>query len=244
MFQHSVLSEPQAPRAQQSTTQDELEDLIYLISHDLRSSLRALLEVPGWIEEDLTDIGIRLPETLTENVQLMNTHTRRLDRMLCDLLAFSRVGRMQRKTDVNLHAIVDEVIESLPVPSGFKVERDFQWDGLRFGERDIVTLVHALVSNGIKHHHAKRGRILIQTRMEGDIPVLYVSDDGPGIDDKFSEIVFDIMQTLKPREEVEGSGMGLAIGRKIATTYGGTMRLVDPVLDVGTTIKTTFAAAK
>jgi len=223
--------------------QDELEDLIYLISHDLRASLRALLEVPQWIEEDIYELGHSLPVSLTENIAMMNTHTKRLDRMLCDLLVFSRIGRMQKKIDVNLGAVLDDLLDHMPIPSEFTVERDLTWTSLRYGERDIVTLISALISNSIKHHDTDEGRILIQTTWEGPVPVMYVSDDGPGIDDKFREIVFDIMQTLRPREEVEGSGMGLAIARKIAGFYGGSLRLIDPILDQGTTLRIAFHEA-
>ena len=221
--------------------QDELEDLIYLISHDLRASLRALLEVPQWIEEDIYELGHSLPQSLTENIAMMNTHTKRLDRMLCDLLVFSRIGRMQKRIDLSLNSVMDEIEESIPIPNGFHVERDLAWTGLRFGERDIVTLLSALIGNSIKHHDRSTGKILVQTKWDGSVPVMIVSDDGPGIDEKFREIVFDIMQTLRPREEVEGSGMGLAIARKIAIRYGGSLRLIDPIWDRGCSIRVSFA---
>ncbi len=220
--------------------QDELEDLIYLISHDLRASLRALLEVPQWIEEDIYELGHKLPQTLTDNIAMMNTHTKRLDRMLCDLLVFSRVGRMQKRVDVDLQVVFDELLDQLPIPNNVQVDCDFAWKGLRFGERDMVTLLSALIGNSVKHHGGVMDTILIQTAWDGAVPVMYISDNGPGIEEKFREIVFDIMQTLKPREEIDGSGMGLSIARKIASHYGGTLRLIDPVFEEGTTLRISF----
>lgn len=219
---------------------DELEDLIYLISHDLRASLRALLEVPQWIEEDLYDLGQTLPESLTENIAMMNTHTKRLDRMLCDLLVFSRVGRMQRRVDINLDAVLCDLVEALPVPNDVKIDWKLEWQGLNIGERDIVTLLSALIGNSIKHRDSGMSRILIETLWEDGQPVLYVSDDGVGIEPKYNEIIFDVMQTLQPREEVEGSGMGLSIARKVVALYDGSIRLDSPRLNRGTTMRVRF----
>lgn len=245
MMQPNLSDVPTTPMPTATAQQqDELEDLIYLISHDLRASLRALLEVPQWIEEDIYELGHTLPSSLTENIAMMNTHTKRLDRMLCDLLVFSRIGRMQKRIDVNLNGVLDELLDNLPIPNGFVVRRDLAWTGLRYGERDIVTLLSSLIGNAIKHHDKTEGQILIQTTWDGSVPIMLVSDDGPGIDEKFREIVFDIMQTLRPREEVEGSGMGLAISRKIAVHYGGSLRLIDPVWERGTTLRVTFSDAK
>jgi len=222
---------------------DELEDLIYLISHDLRASLRALLEVPQWIEEDLYDLGQQLPESLTDNISMMNTHTKRLDRMLCDLLVFSRVGRMQRRVEVNLDSVLSDLVEALPVPNDVKIDWNLEWQGLSIGERDIVTLLSALIGNSIKHRDTGMSRILIETLWENGEPVLYVSDDGVGIEPKYNEIIFDVMQTLQPREEVEGSGMGLSIARKVVTLYDGSIRLDSPRLNRGTTMRTRFRLA-
>lgn len=222
---------------------EELEDLIYLISHDLRASLRALLEVPQWIEEDLYELGHSLPDSLTDNISMMNTHTKRLDRMLCDLLVFSRVGRMQRQSEIDLEMVLTDLVEALPIPNDVRVEWNLEWQGLRIGERDVVTLLSALIGNSIKHRDQDTSRILVETLWEDGVPVLYVSDDGPGIDEKFSEIIFDIMQTLKSREEVEGSGMGLSIARKIVGLHDGSIRLDSPRLNRGATFRIALTIA-
>ena len=87
----------------------DFEDFIYLISHDVRNSVRALIEVPVWITEDLQDEGYKIQGQLAEHIGLMNTHTRRLDRMLNDLLVYSRIGRMQLPVDVDLAEVPLEV---------------------------------------------------------------------------------------------------------------------------------------
>ena len=204
----------------QHTSQD-IEDFIYLISHDVRGSVRALLELPQWIAEDLEDAGIKVEGPVASSIELMNRHTGRLDRMLVDLLTYSRIGRMQDVHEIALDDALDEVLEEMSVPSGFTVVRALDCPTVHMGDRDLLTLLNALIVNGFKHHDRSRGRIIVGSHRENDRIVLTVTDDGPGIPAEYCERVFGPMTTLRPRDEVEGSGMGLANVRKIAVHYGG-----------------------
>lgn len=199
----------------------DFEDFIYLISHDVRSSVRALLELPQWIVEDLEQDGVEVKGKLADSIDLMNRHTGRLDRMLVDLLTFSRVGRMQRCEKVKLSEALAQVLEAMKLPSGFEVVSQLGECSAVVGERDILTLFDALIQNAVKHHDRDAGRIIVTAHDVAGGVEIRVADDGPGILDEFSERVFSAMTTLKPRDEVEGSGMGLASVRKIARLYGG-----------------------
>jgi len=87
-----------------------------------------------------------------------------------------------------------------------------------------------LVGNAIKHHHHKEsGCVEVTVEDSGDFYAFAVKDDGPGIPTRFHEQVFKMFQTLKPRDQVEGSGMGLAIVRKNIEVYGGTLDLESDV---------------
>ncbi|WP_420862337.1 sensor histidine kinase [Algirhabdus cladophorae] len=215
----------------------DFEDFIYLISHDVRNSVRALLELPHWIEEDLVDAGYQVTGPLAENIQLMNTHTKRLDRMLYDLLIYSRLGRMQSIKRNDLNEALDTVLTNLEIPEGFSVLRRLEAKSVTMGNRDVLTLLGALISNSIKHHHKDSGEVVVTTRDEPREFVLTVSDDGPGIDAEFRDRVFGAMTTLKPRDEVEGSGMGLANCRKIASLYEGRICVFDTGDMQGTTVE-------
>jgi signal transduction histidine kinase len=218
----------------------DFEDFIYLLSHDVRGSIRALLEVPQWITEDLISDGHKITGHLADHITLMNTHTQRLDRMLIDLLVYSRVGRSQSTSVVSLQDTLDTVFEQVKLPKGFNVEVDLQCATLMFGERDILTLLTSLISNSIKHHHLDHGRIQISSRREDDMCIIQVSDDGPGIPEKFSQRVFEAMTTLKPRDEVEGSGMGLAIVRKIVDHHDGQLECMSYQNATGTIMEMRF----
>jgi signal transduction histidine kinase len=227
-----------------STTSQELEDFVYLISHDVRSSVRALIELPQWIADDLTEAGVRVDGSVGESIDLMNKHTGRLDRMLVDLLTFSRVGRMQTVREIELDEALTEVLEEIAIPPGFKIVRALDWCSLTIGERDVLTLLNALISNAIKHHDRSQGKIVVTSHLTRDEVVLTVRDNGPGIPAKFRERVFGAMTTLRPRDEVEGSGMGLAISRKIALVYGGSVSILETVAHRGTTFEVRLPAPR
>ncbi|MEM7521692.1 MAG: HAMP domain-containing sensor histidine kinase [Pseudomonadota bacterium] len=225
-----------APMPPKMTAQ-ELDDFIYLISHDVRASVRALIELPQWIAEDLDDAGVNVKGPLADSISLMNRHTGRLDRMLVDLLTFSRIGRMQTSGAVDLREAVETVLEELSLKSNVTVIQDFETPHMWLGERDALTLIHALIKNAVTHHDKKAVRVVIRTMREGSTTVLEVSDDGPGITEASWERVFHPMVTLKPRDEVEGSGMGLAMVRKIATINGGSARLSSSRYGRGTRVE-------
>lgn len=206
-------------------TSKDIEDFIYLISHDVRSSVRALLELPQWIAEDLNDAGFKMTGQVESSIELMNRHTGRLDRMLVDLLTYSRIGRMQTVRTIDLNEALDTVLDALQLPKGFRIVRAFDCPTIVLGDRDILTLLTALIGNALKHHDKAKGRIVVTSVVEGDDVVLGVSDDGPGIADEFHARVFGAMTTLRPRDEVEGSGMGLAHAKKIALHYHGAVGL-------------------
>lgn len=139
-------------RAPVNDTQD-IDDFIYLMSHDVRASVRALLELPQWIAEDLAEAGVEITGSVAQSIEMMNRHTARLDRMLMDLLAYSRIGRLQPLVRVNVEAALDEVLAELHLPQSMKLVRDIGSTHVMMGEQDALMLWSALVGNAVKHHH-------------------------------------------------------------------------------------------
>lgn len=233
-------AQPPVQGACQPDPAEDFEKFIYLLSHDVRNSARALMEVPQWIEEDLVAEGHKIDGDLAENLELLNTHASRLDRLLVDLLAYSRVGRLQTIEAINLGETLQEVLKNLDLPAGFCVHQDLAATKLRLGGRDAYALLYALVSNAVKHHDTQAGTTTISSRQTQGSYTLRIDDDGPGIDPKYHDRVFGALTTLKPRDVVEGSGMGLATARKIATFYGGDIALSQPPCGKGTSVLVTI----
>lgn len=213
-------------------TQD-IDDFIYLMSHDVRASVRALLELPQWIAEDLAEAGIEITGSVAQSIEMMNRHTARLDRMLMDLLAYSRVGRMQTAVRIDLEATLDEVLATMELPEGMELVRDIACSHAMLGEQDALMLWSALIGNAVKHHHAHAGTITVSTKCEGAMIRIAVCDDGPGIPERFYAQALGAMTTLRSRDEVEGTGMGLASMRKLAEHYGGDITLSEASVDQG-----------
>ncbi|MFG6590464.1 ATP-binding protein [Sulfitobacter sp. 1A12157] len=220
---------PQPPGA-------DAEEFIHLVSHDLRGSIRALLELPEWIAEDIEDAGLEVSPAVHSSIALMMRHTRRLDRMLVDLLQYSRAGRGRNVSEVELRQAFDAAVEEVGLPKGFEIDHYFGCDFVRVDEQDLHSLFAALIGNAIKHHDRCSGRVEVVVKTEGAAMIVTVSDDGPGIPPRYHERVFQPMTTLRSRDEVEGSGLGLALVRKIATAYGGHAGLISTGAGRGTTV--------
>ncbi len=222
--------------ASQKNSSDDFEKLVYLLSHDVRNSARALVDLPEWIREDLEEEGHTVDGSLGENIDLMRVQARRLDRMLSDLLVYSRVGRMQTVEPVALSGALKAARANLSMPDAFEIEEQFEQAEITMGATDARTLFEVLLSNAVKHHHRDCGRITVSSRSCQGECRLRVSDDGPGIAEKNHTRVFEPMTTLQPRDVIEGSGMGLAIARKIVTLYGGRIAVLPTADAPGTVI--------
>lgn len=210
-----------------------IDDFIYLMSHDLRGSVRALMELPNWIAEDLDEAAVDVPTSVITSIEMMKRHTARLDQMLVDLLAYSRIGKFQEVACVDLDAVLSRVLDGLQLPEGLRVQRDIICSHAIIGEQDVQLLLRALIDNAVKHHYAATGTVRISTRAEGSMIRLTVSDDGPGIPEKYYAKALGALTTLRPRDEVEGTGMGLANVNRIALHYDGYVAL-SPVKDCET----------
>ncbi len=225
----------------QASVSRDFEGFVYLLSHDVRNSVRALVELPQWIHDDLTADGYKIDGPLAEHFDLMETHTRRLDRMLIDLLFYSRVGRKQSVRSIDLEDTLNLVIDQLSLPKDFEITFDLKRQNFTRGEQDIFMLFSALLSKAVKHHCEGPGKICVSSYQDQKECVISVEDDGPGIPEKYHDRVFETMTTLRPRDDVEGSGMGLAIARKAIEFYGGRLAWIKPTNGYNTALEMRFS---
>lgn len=214
----------------------ELDDFAYVTSHDLRSPLSDVRNLAQWLAEDLGD---SLPAGSARHLQLMQDRIVRMEGLLDDLLEYSRVGRLTEDArEFDAGEVVQEVLSLVAPPDGFEVV--FRGEPVTFHtpRTPFATVVRNLVSNAIKHHDRERGSIVVEVARRGDRAEVRVIDDGPGIAPEFHERVFRMFQTLRPRDEVEGSGVGLALVKKTVEVHGGTVRIESS--GRGTTIAFTW----
>ena len=205
---------------------EELEQFAYVASHDLKAPLRGIENLVGWIEEDLE--GTLTGDTRT-NMDLLKTRVRRLESLLDDLLAYSRAGRTAAKAEtVDVARLVGDLAVLLSPPEGLSIEGSAALPVIQAARAPLTQAIQNLIGNAIKHHdHPADGHVWITARDDGDMMEFTVADDGPGIAAQYRDRVFGMFQTLKPRDEVEGSGMGLAIVRKLVDRQSGRIWLDD-----------------
>ncbi len=207
----------------------ELDAFAYAASHDLKAPLRVIHNASTWIEEDLA--GHLTAET-QENMNLLRSRVRRMDKLLDDLLEYSRIGR---ETDMSLTeaisgtALMENIQGLLSPPPGFIVDASSSFAGIEVNRMPLQQVLINLVSNAIKHHDKRAGRIEVSVQDAGPMFRFSVKDDGPGIPAEYHEQIFKMFQTLKPRDQVEGSGMGLAMVRKHIDVAGGKLKLESAV---------------
>ncbi len=203
-------------------TNKELETFAYVASHDLKSPLRGIAQLSSWIEEDLaeqefTEVG--------KHTLMLRNRIERMERLLDDMLVFYRAGKTDGKlSTVDVRHMATELFEIQNTKPGLRLELGDTLPRFDTLSTPFEQVVRNLFSNAIKHHDKPEGVIRLDCDdSDENVYRFSVTDDGPGIPEKFQERVFGMFQTLKPRDELEGSGMGLALIKKIVENYGGSI---------------------
>lgn len=197
----------------------DLEQFAYVASHDLKAPLRAIELLVQWIEEGLEGYD---KNGVQENLELLGKRTARLNRLLDDLLAYSRAGRKvgtHKQTDI--HSLVLDVVQLIDPPETISVSIEGQLPTVHTHATPLEQVFRNLISNAIKHHPGPEGRVVVSCQEAADHFVFAVQDDGEGISEEYADRVFEMFQTLKSRDQVEGSGMGLAIVNRIVQWQHG-----------------------
>ncbi len=216
-----------------------LDEYAYAASHDLQSPLRGIDQIASWIIEDLADGNT---ENITANLTLMRGRVQRMEKLLKDLLVYSKVGRQEEAMgDVNTEVLVSDVFKLAAPPAKFQLAIENELPTFVTLVAPLEQVFRNLIGNAIKHHDKDNAVISVGCSVlkEESRYQFYVKDDGPGIDKKYHELVFKLFKSLKSRDEVEASGIGLTLVSKIITTYKGSIRL-ESELGSGTTFYFTW----
>jgi signal transduction histidine kinase len=203
----------------------ELEEFAYVASHDLKAPLRVIDNASKWLEEDLQQ---HLTDDTRESMNLLRGRIRRMEKLLDDLLEYSRIGRTTDERYAEVipgDVLLDNILELLSPSQRFTVKVSPDFAGIGVPRMPLQQVLMNLIGNAIKHHDKAEGCIEVTVKDDGARYMFAVRDDGPGIPAQFQDQIFKMFQTLKPRDQVEGSGMGLAMVRKHVEIFGGTMKL-------------------
>jgi signal transduction histidine kinase len=219
----------------------ELEQFAYVASHDLQEPLRKVTSFCQMLERRYSG---QLDERGEQYIAFAVDGAKRMQALINDLLAFSRVGRVERPRElVDLDELVAQASNALGLvieETGAEVEVDGPLPEV-YGERSLLGLVlQNLISNAVKFRGDEPPRVRISARRDGDVWELSVADNGIGIDPEYAERIFVIFQRLHPRDAYDGTGIGLAMCRKVIEHHGGEIWLEPSRNGAGATFRFTL----
>jgi signal transduction histidine kinase len=225
----------------------ELEQFAYVASHDLQEPLRKVASFCQLLQQRY---GGQLDDRADQYIGFAVDGARRMQDLINDLLAFSRVGRVEQPhVDVDCAALVERVRGDLAraiEETGAVVTVDGRLPVVR-GDSGLLRLVFQnLIANAIKFRGPQAPVVEVSAAREGEFWRFTCSDNGIGIDPEYAERIFVLFQRLHTRTEYEGTGIGLAMCRKIVEYHGGRMWLdVDrTALGSGSTFYFTLPAER
>ena len=218
-------------------TNEELKDFAYIISHDLKAPLRGISTLTEWIINDYAD---KFDKDGKERVKLLMSRVSRMHNLIEGVLQYSRVGRVnEEQSNVNLNVLVPEVIDMVSPPENISVTIENELPVIACEQTRIMQVFQNLISNAIKYIDKPEGWVKIGCHEKDGYWVFSVADNGPGIEEKYFEKIFQIFQTLSSRDEFESTGVGLTVTKKIVELYGGRI-WVESSLGQGSTFYFSF----
>ncbi len=218
-----------------SRSNQELEQFAYVASHDLQEPLRMVASFTQLLEQKYKD---KLDEQAKEYIYFAADGAQRMQGLIDDLLMFSRVGQKDVPySTIDLNNVCGNIMKDLDIlmkenKANIQIE---QLPILYANETQMTQLFLNLITNGIKYRSEKDPVVRVTSKELGnDYWQFSVSDNGIGIEEKYYDKLFVIFQRLHTRKEYKGTGIGLALCKKIVENNGGRIWLESKV-DVGTT---------
>ncbi len=200
----------------------ELEAFSYSVSHDLRAPIRGMdsfisLFLKNYLDK-VDDEGKRLLNNVRNNVHRMGF-------LIDDLLSFARIGTKEiEKSEINMSELVQTVVEEMEELTGLK-EAKIKIDALPIGMGDEALIKQVwinLISNSLKYSSKKEKPVIeIGSYKKNNQVVYFVKDNGVGFDMKYSNKLFGVFQRLHDPQEYQGTGVGLAIVKRITNKHNG-----------------------
>ena len=215
----------------------ELRDFAYIVSHDLKAPLRAIGSLSDWL---ISDHGHKLGDDGRELLGLLRSRVQRMHDLIEGVLQYSRLGRIKEdyvKLDVN--KVVADAVDLISPPSNIKIDIKKKLPQVRFEKTRLNQVFQNLIGNAVKFMDKPQGLVQIDCLNKNGEWQFSISDNGPGIEEKYFDKIFQIFQSLSPRDDYESTGIGLTLVKKIIEIYGGRI-WVQSTVGSGSTFYFTF----
>jgi light-regulated signal transduction histidine kinase (bacteriophytochrome) len=229
-------------KAQELTRSNtELQQFAYVASHDLQEPLRTMASFAQLLQKRYRG---KLDASADDFIHYIVDGATRMQGLIIDLLAYSRVGRFGKEfVPTDCTKVFEQSLSNLQAAvaeSGAVVTHDrlptVQADGTQ-----LVQLFQNLIGNSIKFRDTQTPRVHVAAERKASEWVFSVKDNGKGIDPQYAGRIFEVFQRLHTRTEYPGSGIGLAISKKIVERHGGRI-WVESQLNQGATFFFTLPA--
>ena len=209
----------------------KLETFSYVVSHDLKAPLNGIAHLAEFLEEDFeeyrADPGPESGRDVAHHIERIRQRVTHARALIDGILDYSGLGsRDERAERVDTRRLVTDIVETLD-PHSAEITLEGPFPVIETCATRLYQVLANLVGNAFKYHHdPARMHIAVRTEVIGERLHFSVSDDGPGIDPRFHEHVFELFGSLESNGgRSDSTGIGLSIARKTVETMGGTLRL-------------------
>lgn len=201
----------------------QLDEFVYIVSHDLKAPLRGLSSLATFLEEEL---GSSPKQEVVDLITMMKSRTERMQQMIDGILHYSRMSNCRtEKEPVDVKLLINNIIDLISPPSHVRIEYPDQLPVLETEKIKIHEVLQNLILNAIKHNDKEEAVVKICCSDQGDHYAFTVSDNGKGIKPEHHDKVFGLFQTLVPKDKSEGTGLGLTIVKNLVEKQQGTVSL-------------------
>lgn len=210
---------------------EELRKFAFITAHDLKTPLRGIFTLAHWLAADYAD---RLDDQGKQYLDLLTQRVNRMHNLVEAIHEYTSIGYRESRVTVDLNEMVAHVVHRLTVPENIQIAIEGPLPSVHYDQNRIAQVFVNFLENAVRFMDKPQGRIVVGCVEEAACWRLSVTDNGPGIEEKYHQKVFEIFQTLSTKDESDTTGMGLSIVRKIVESYGGNIWL-DSIVGEGTT---------
>ncbi len=197
----------------------ELDEFSHIVSHELQAPLRGVANLTEWL---MTDLDGQLPAENQQQLTLIQNRVLRMSGLISGLLEYARVDKANTVSSVlSISHLLAEVVDMLMPPPAFQVKFSAHLPTIETPTLLLKQVLTNLIGNALKYHDKSQGKIEILVKPEASGWRFTVIDDGPGIAPEYHQKIFDIFQTQVGHNDRKGTGIGLAIVKKIVESQGG-----------------------
>lgn len=197
----------------------ELQEFAHIVAHDLKEPLRTIGVLVDWISTGYND---KLDKPGQDHVKLLVSRAERMSRLIDSILKYSEIRHARDKMEkVDLNLLLNEMISQIGPLENVEITVENEFPTVKCERIRVRQLFQSLVDNAVKFMDKPRGEVKISCIKKEGCWQFSVSDNGPGIEEKYFNKIFKIFQMLTPRDEIESTGIGLTVAKKIVELYSG-----------------------